>query len=100
MPLLDGSYLRGGEVVRVPEDVEPTVGWNWGVGGVVYCKGEDEVEFNSRVDGDIGEPDAIELGSDVFSEEIGLGSRCWCEKEEEEEEEGREEVWGSHLKTK
>lgn len=58
---LDGGGTRGGQVLAVPEDVEVAIGGGGGVeGGVVDGEGEDEVELDAGVDGDVGEADAVE----------------------------------------
>jgi hypothetical protein len=74
--LLDGGH-RGGRQHRVlPEDVELAVGRRGRLrrGGVVDHEGDDVVEADPRVDGDVGELDAVEDGADVVPEEVGV--RC------------------------
>jgi len=61
--------LGGAKVVGVPKDVEFSIGGRGGGGGVVVDgEGENEVELDSGVNGEIGEFNVVELGSYVFSE--------------------------------
>jgi len=74
--LLDAGHRGGGEHRVLPEDVELPVGRGGRLrgGGVVDDEGHDEVESDSRVDGNVGELDAIEDGADVVPEQVGV--RC------------------------
>lgn len=89
MALFDGGDIGGGEVCGVPEDVEFAISSGGGIGGgVVYGEGKDEVELDIGVDRNVGEFDAVEQGSDVFCEEVGvLSSGHWKEESKERFEE-------------
>ncbi|WVZ53425.1 hypothetical protein U9M48_004369 [Paspalum notatum var. saurae] len=70
---LDGGHGGGRQVVRVPERAEHAVGRRRrGLlvhRRVVDGEGEDEVEGQHGVDGNVGELDAVELRADVLPEQ-------------------------------
>lgn len=65
--LLDWGDRGGGEVVGDAEHVEPAIGGRGGAGSrVFHGEGEeDAVELDAAVDGNLREPDALELSSYV-----------------------------------
>ena len=77
MGILDRRNLGGAKIIRVPEDVEFSIGRRgitWGV--IVYGKRQNEVKFSIWVNGYIGKFDILEQSSYILSEEVWVGGGC------------------------
>ncbi|KAH0449808.1 hypothetical protein IEQ34_020500 [Dendrobium chrysotoxum] len=96
MSFLYGGDVRRGEIGRVPKHTEISVcrrRRRCG-GGVINSEGEDEVEVNAGVYGDVGELDVFELRSDVLGEVVGVLGSGGRREEEGHDEDGWEEEKG------